>query len=316
MATEVRLVPCPLLELCTDDTLLLIACCVATAEDLLRLALTCRRFAAVWIAAPSAGGGPALPAAEAAAAAAAAEAPAAEPWSLVEEAARRWLVTRSQGCGWIVRRIPHPPGLGSWLGVMHSLEELGDHCASCAGLLGLQCYRIHHDRGLGCADGLCVACFRSQRSFLCVGDDAPRGYGAAAYSHRMIGCVSHTGGSEMDDDDGADLPGVFYFCDCHEGPGGAELRRELAGVVWSDLCQRLRDSGALAPALLVPLTPAERALLSDVQKSEYERAERRDEETLELLDELCSGIEQRDHIIRVLAAHAATAATAAAAALP
>ena len=87
-------------------------------------------------------------------------------------------------------------------------------------------------------------------------------------------------------------------------------------MVWSDLCQRLRDSGALAPALLVPLTPAERALLSDVQKSEYERAERRDEETLELLDELCSGIEQRDHIIRVLAAHAATAATASAAALP
>ena len=35
----------------------------------------------------------------------------------------------------------------------------------------------------------------------------------------------------------------------------------------------------------------------------------------EELDELCSGIEQRDHIIRVLAAHAATAVAAAAAAL-
>lgn len=312
MATEVRLVPCPLLELCTDDTLLLIACFVATAEDLLRLALTCRRFAAVWIAAPSAGGGPALPAAEAAAVAA--EAPAAEAWSLVEEAARRWLVARSQGCGWIVRRIPRP-GLGSWLGVMHSLEELGDRCASCAGPLGLQCYRIHID-GYGCSDEHCVACFRSQRLFLlCIGDDAPSGYHGAAYSHRMIGCVSHTEGSEMDDDDGADLPGVSYFCHCHEGLGGAELRRELAGVVWSDLCQRLRDSGALGPTLLVPLTPAERALLSGVQKSEYERAERQDEETLELLDELCSGIEQRDHIIRVLAAHAATAVAAAAAAL-
>ena len=50
--------PCPLLgDGVTDDTLLHIACFLTTAKDLLRLALTCRRFSIKCIALLSGGGG-------------------------------------------------------------------------------------------------------------------------------------------------------------------------------------------------------------------------------------------------------------------
>ena len=84
------------------------------------------------------------------------------------------------------------------------------------------------------------------------GDEAPRGFGSGAYSHRLIGCDSHAEGTEMDDDEGAALPSVVYFCRCHEGPGEPELRQQMASLHFSDLRRRLRNPGALKP-VLVPL---------------------------------------------------------------
>ena len=73
---------CPLLgDGVTDDTLLHIARFLPNVNDLLRLQLTCPRFAAKVIAAPSVIGGGDGPAA----------ALAAEMLSLAEEAARRWV---------------------------------------------------------------------------------------------------------------------------------------------------------------------------------------------------------------------------------
>ena len=285
---------CPLLGLCTDEALLLhLLSYISTTKDLLRLALTCRCFAHKCIAAAPTPAGVA----------------GADTWSIVDEAARQWLVAESQGCGWTLQRTPSH-GAASWLAVMHQTQEMSSwRCYLCGGPLGMQCYRMHCDHALGCADGLCAACFRTQRQFLCVGEGAPRGFGAA-YSHRMIGCVSHTEGMEMDDDDsysaGRPLPNVFYFCRCHEGRRGPELRRKLADRSWSDLCQRLRDSGALA-ATLVPLTPGQWETMTDSQKEERRRAEQRDEESSNLLAELTSEPNSqncRDHIISILVAHA------------
>ena len=71
--------PCPLLgDGVTDDTLLHIARFLPNVNDLLRLQLTCPRFAAKVIAAPSVIGGGDGPAA-------------AEMLSIPEEAARRWV---------------------------------------------------------------------------------------------------------------------------------------------------------------------------------------------------------------------------------
>lgn len=286
-AGQARAASCPLLELCTDDTLLLHLLSYITAvTDLLRLALTCRRFAVKCIADAGSGAG-AMGTLDA--------------WSIVDEVARRWLVTKSEGCGWSVQRTPSH-GAASWLAVMHQADEMASWCCSvCRGPLHMQCYRIRCDRGLGCEDGICAACFRSRRQFLCVGEEAPDGFGAA-YSHRMIGCVSHTDGMELDDDDVASSVGVFYFCHCHEGSKGPALRRELAGLLKSDLCQRLRSSGALAPTL-VPLTPGQREAMTDPQKAEREQMEKRDEESRNLLAELTSN-NQLDHIVAVLVAHA------------
>ena len=102
---------CPLLgDGVTDDTLLHIASFLANPRDLLRLQLTCPRFAAKVIAAPSViggGGGADGPAA-------------AEMLSIPEEAARRWVAGCSeQERGWVPRRE-----LESWLGLMHEVEEL------------------------------------------------------------------------------------------------------------------------------------------------------------------------------------------------
>ena len=274
-----------LLALCTDDTLLYIVSYITNPKDLLQLALTCRRFVTKCVAAaPTVGQ------------------VGADVWSIVDEVARRWLVKKSQGCGWTLHLTPRH-GAESWLGVMHQAQEMGPCCSVCKGPLGMQCYRIHCDRGLGCADGICAACFIWHRYYLCVGDDAPRGFGAA-YSHRMVGCVSHTQAIELDDDDGTALPSVFHFCRCHEGCSGPELRRELADLRWSDLCQRLRESGALKP-VLVPLAPGQWETMTDSQKTKYKQVEQRDEESRELLVELTASETQREHVLSVLVACAA-----------
>jgi hypothetical protein len=98
--------PCPLLgDGVTDDTLLHIARFLPNVNDLLRLQLTCPRFAAKVIAAPSVSGGGAA---------------AAQMLSLPEEAARRWVAGCSeQERGWVPRR-----GLESWLGLMHEVGVL------------------------------------------------------------------------------------------------------------------------------------------------------------------------------------------------
>ena len=99
--------PCPLLgDGVTDDTLLHIARFLGP-KDLLRLQLTCPRFAAKCIAAPGVSGGGAAPAAP-------------QMLSIPEEAARRWVAGCSeQERGWVPRR-----GLESWLGLMHEVGVL------------------------------------------------------------------------------------------------------------------------------------------------------------------------------------------------
>ena len=100
--------PCPLLgNGITDDTLLHIARFLPTARDLLGLQLTCPRFAAKVIAAPS------VPSGKGAAAAP-------ELLCIVEAAARRWVAGCSeQERGWVPRR-----SLESWLGLMHEVAVL------------------------------------------------------------------------------------------------------------------------------------------------------------------------------------------------
>jgi hypothetical protein len=99
--------PCPLLgDGITDDTLLHIAGFLPTANDLLCLQLTNRRFSIKCIA-PSGGGG-------------AAAAPDSEMLSIAEEAARRWVAgCREQERGWVVYRTTE-----SWLCLMHEVEML------------------------------------------------------------------------------------------------------------------------------------------------------------------------------------------------
>ena len=100
---------CPLLgNGVTNDTLLHIASFL-TARDLLCLGLTCLRFAAKIIGAPTGG-----------ADAAAAEVAAPEMLSIVEEAARRWVVgCTDQERGWMPRCE-----LESWLFLMDGVEML------------------------------------------------------------------------------------------------------------------------------------------------------------------------------------------------
>ena len=86
--------PCPLLgDGVTDDTLLHIARFLPNVNDLLRLQLTCPRFAAKVIAAPSVigDGGPA--------------AAAPEMLCIPDEAARRWVARPPP------RRVPAPTGV-------------------------------------------------------------------------------------------------------------------------------------------------------------------------------------------------------------
>ena len=93
----------------TDDTLLNIARFLPTARDLLCLGLTCPRFAAKIIAAPSVigGGGGAAAAAS-------------EMLSLVEEEARLWVAGYSdRERGWAPRHE-----LESWLSLMHKVGLL------------------------------------------------------------------------------------------------------------------------------------------------------------------------------------------------
>ena len=101
-----------LLTATPDEAALAIACSLPTAADLLHLALTCQRFSArrVRVAAAS------EPATEANGANAAPTA----AWSIAEEAARLWLLSRgSQQRDWVPRREQE-----SWLGLMHELQLL------------------------------------------------------------------------------------------------------------------------------------------------------------------------------------------------
>jgi hypothetical protein len=104
-----------LLTATPDEAALLIACALNDARDLLRLAAVCRRFFIKCIAAP---GPPPTPRTTAAGGAAAAEAT--EMWSIIQEAARRWIATcTDQEQGWVPRR-----GRESWLGLMWEVESL------------------------------------------------------------------------------------------------------------------------------------------------------------------------------------------------
>ena len=103
-----------LLTATPDEAAIIIACALTDPKDLLRLARACRRFATKCIAAPAAhrtaasGGGTAAAAQHA------------EMWSIIEEAARRWIATCThQERGWVPRR-----GRESWLGLMWEVESL------------------------------------------------------------------------------------------------------------------------------------------------------------------------------------------------
>ena len=105
-----------LLTATPDEAAAIIARAVASARDLLSLAIACRRFAVKCIAAPLAlshrtatsGGGTAAAAQHA------------ELWSIAEEAARQWIASRTnQERGWVPRR-----GRESWLGLMREVELL------------------------------------------------------------------------------------------------------------------------------------------------------------------------------------------------
>ena len=97
-----------------EEAALVIACALASAQDLVHLAIACRRFVTKCIAAPL----PAPPRTAASGGAAATEA--AEMWSIVEEAGRRWIAgCTDQERGWVPRR-----GRESWLGLMWEVEVL------------------------------------------------------------------------------------------------------------------------------------------------------------------------------------------------
>ena len=104
-----------LLTATPDEAAIIIACALTNPKDLLRLARACRRFATKCIAAPAAhrtaasgGGGTAAAAQQA------------EMWSIIEEAARRWIATcTDHEHGWVPRR-----GRESWLGLMWEVQSL------------------------------------------------------------------------------------------------------------------------------------------------------------------------------------------------
>eukprot|EP01046_Picozoa_sp_COSAG06_P012758 COSAG06_NODE_759_length_12508_cov_9.809171_3_plen_332_part_00 len=99
-----------------DALLLRIASFLLSAKDLLALGLTCGRFAIMCIAPPP----PAVVASGNSAAAVEQQQPAMERWSIVQEAARRWLMQcTDQERGWVPRR-----GRESWLGLMWEVEVL------------------------------------------------------------------------------------------------------------------------------------------------------------------------------------------------
>jgi hypothetical protein len=105
-----------LLTATPDEAAIIIACALTDPKDLLRLARACRRFAIKCIAAPAAhrtaasgGGGTAAAAQQEL-----------EMWSIVEEAARRWIADCTvQERGWVSRR-----GRESWLGLMWEVQSL------------------------------------------------------------------------------------------------------------------------------------------------------------------------------------------------
>jgi hypothetical protein len=131
---------CPLLgDGVTDDTLLHIACFLTDPRDLLRLQLTCPRFAnKVIAAAPSSSVGDG-------AAAAAAAAP--EMLSLADEAARRWVAGCSeQERGWVSWCEDE-----SWLCLMHEVGVLrlplvfGRATESRPRVIGPECHTFRTD---------------------------------------------------------------------------------------------------------------------------------------------------------------------------
>jgi hypothetical protein len=104
------------LDAATDDTLLAIATALPTPADLLRLALTCRTVAQrFYFTTTSYSSG-----AETAASGGAAAQQQADTWSIIEEAARQWIVAcTDQEQGWVPRH-----GRESWLGLMWEVEAL------------------------------------------------------------------------------------------------------------------------------------------------------------------------------------------------
>jgi hypothetical protein len=86
----------------------IIACALTDPMDLLRLARACRRFAIKCIATP-----PANRTAHASGCGTTAAQQALEMWSIAEEAARRWIATRTdQERGWVTVRISWLTGRG------------------------------------------------------------------------------------------------------------------------------------------------------------------------------------------------------------
>ena len=82
-----------LLTTTPDEAAIIIACALTDPMDLLRLARACRRFAIKCIATPAANR-----AAHASGCGTTAAQQALEMWSIVEEAARRWIATRTDQC--------------------------------------------------------------------------------------------------------------------------------------------------------------------------------------------------------------------------
>jgi hypothetical protein len=108
------------LDAATDDTLLAIAIALPTSIDLLRLVLTCRAAAQrfYFTATSYRGEGSAVPSGASGGTAAATAQQ--ETWSIIEEAARRWIATcTDQERGWVPRR-----GRERWLGLMWEVEAL------------------------------------------------------------------------------------------------------------------------------------------------------------------------------------------------
>jgi hypothetical protein len=101
-----------LLTATPDEAALIIACALNDPRDLLRLVRACRRFAIKCIGAPAEH--------RTTASGTAAAAQQAEVWSIIEEAARRWIAAcTDQEQGWVPRR-----GRERWLGLMWEVEAL------------------------------------------------------------------------------------------------------------------------------------------------------------------------------------------------